>query len=74
MGNSVNAVVPAVQLIPTALAVAKEILANSPDAVQSTKHGLLLSQKLNHSDSFTSHTWSDLSSRVYKGENIGVRA
>ncbi|XP_006453873.1 hypothetical protein AGABI2DRAFT_189220 [Agaricus bisporus var. bisporus H97] len=72
----VNAVVPADQLLPTALAIAKEILSNSPDAVQSTKHALLLSQKLNHHESFIKHAWSKVSSRVYGGENIkeGLKA
>lgn len=74
MGNSVNAVVPVEQLLPTALGIAKEIVSNSPDAVQSSKHGLLLSQRLNHSESLMTHIWSNFSKRVYKGENIKVRS
>lgn len=72
----VNIVVPAAQLLPTALGLAKEIVSNSPDAVQSTKHGLLLAQKLNHSESVTTHIWSNSSNRVYRGENIkeGLKA
>lgn len=72
----VNAVVPAPQLLPTALELAKDIVANSPDAVQCTKHGLLLAQQSNHSDSFMTHIWSNFSKRVYRGENIkeGLRA
>ncbi|KAF9446507.1 enoyl-CoA hydratase [Macrolepiota fuliginosa MF-IS2] len=72
----VNTVVPAAQLLSTALGVAKEIVSNSPDAVQSTKHGLLLSQKLNHSEALMTHLWSNFSKRVYKGENIkeGLKA
>jgi hypothetical protein len=66
-------VVPAARLLPAALGVAKEIVSNSPDAVQSTKHGMLLSQKFNHSESFMTHIWSNLSNRVYKGENIKVQ-
>ncbi|KAF5352528.1 hypothetical protein D9756_006212 [Leucocoprinus leucothites] len=76
MGNSVNTLVPAAQLVPAALGIAKEITSNSPDAVQSTKHGLLLSQKLNHSESLMTHIWSNFSKRVYKGDNIkeGLKA
>lgn len=67
-----NVVVPAPRLLPAALELAKEIVANSPDAVQCTKHGLLLAQKLNHSESFMTHIWSSFSKRVYRGENIKV--
>lgn len=72
----VNTLVPAAQLVPAALGIAKEITSNSPDAVQSTKHGLLLSQKLNHSESLMTHIWSNFSKRVYKGDNIkeGLKA
>jgi len=70
--NSVNTLVPSDQLLPAALRVAKEITSNSPDAVQSTKHGLLLSQQLNYHKVFMTHAQSDLSTRVYKGENIKV--
>jgi len=70
--NSVNTLVPSDQLLPAALRVAKEITSNSPDAVQSTKYGLLLSQQLNYHNAFTTHAWSDLSTRVYEGENIKV--
>ncbi|KXN84976.1 3-hydroxypropionyl-coenzyme A dehydratase [Leucoagaricus sp. SymC.cos] len=69
----VNAVVPAPQLLSAALRVAREVASNSPDAVQSTKHGLLLSQRLSHSDSFMTHIRSNLSKRVYKGDNIKVQ-
>ncbi|PPQ77554.1 hypothetical protein CVT25_011414 [Psilocybe cyanescens] len=72
----VNTVVPPSELIPTAVAIAQQIIANSPDAVQSTKHGLLLAQKHNFSESFLTHTWSAHSKQVYKGGNIkeGLKA
>ncbi|KIM35608.1 hypothetical protein M413DRAFT_449653 [Hebeloma cylindrosporum] len=72
----VNTVVPASEVISTALATAQQIVVNSPDAVQSTKHGLLLAQKLNFSESVLTHAWSPHSRQVYKGVNIkeGLKA
>ncbi|KDR85919.1 hypothetical protein GALMADRAFT_235082 [Galerina marginata CBS 339.88] len=72
----VNTVVPPTEVIPTAIATAQQIVANSPDAVQSTKNGLLLSQTHNFSETLLNHAWSPLSKRVYKGANIkeGLRA
>lgn len=67
-----NTLVPTDQLLPAALRVAKEITSNSPDAVQSTKYGLLQSQQLNYHKAFMTHARSDLSTRVYEGENIKV--
>ncbi|KAG6813708.1 hypothetical protein H0H92_008115 [Tricholoma furcatifolium] len=58
--------------IQGALAVAREIIANSPDAVQSTKEGLLISQKLDFHSTVLSHSASSASTRVYKGLNIKV--
>jgi enoyl-CoA hydratase/carnithine racemase len=66
-------VVPATEVLPTALAIAKELVANSPDAVQSTKEALLLSQKHNFHDTFVVHVKSSASTRVYTGDNIKVR-
>jgi hypothetical protein len=65
-------VVPASEVIPVALKTAQQIIMNSPDAVQSTKHGLLLAQKLNFSESMLTHAWSPRSRQVYKGTNIKV--
>ncbi|KAL9716699.1 hypothetical protein Ac2012v2_001152 [Leucoagaricus gongylophorus] len=72
----VNTLVPTSQLLATALGVAKEITSNSPDAVQSTKHGLLLSQQLDHHSGFMMHASSNFSNRVYQGKNIkeGLKA
>lgn len=72
----VNTVVPASSVVPAAVKLAEQIIANSPDAVQSTKYGLLLSQKHNHSETFTTHVLSSQSKRVYKGMNIkeGLKA
>ncbi|KAF8174945.1 enoyl-CoA hydratase [Pholiota molesta] len=72
----VNFVVRPSEVIPTAIATAQQIIANSPDAVQSTKHGLLLAQKHNVSEAMLTHTWSPYSKQVYKGANIkeGLKA
>jgi enoyl-CoA hydratase/carnithine racemase len=72
----VNVVVPADQVLPTAIEIAKRITSNSPDAVQSTKLALLLAQKHNVEETFYSHIWSAEAKRVYEGENIkeGLRA
>lgn len=70
--NSVNTVVPGSKVLSTATSIAQQITANSPDAVQSTKVGLLLSQKHNFAETFTTHAWSPESRRVYKGANIKV--
>lgn len=72
----VNQIVPQTDVISTALAVAREIIANSPDAVQSTKEALLTSQKLNVHETFQVHVTGPVSTRVYGGENIkeGLKA
>lgn len=69
---SVNAVVPADQVLSTAIALAKEITKNSPDAVQSTKVALLLAQKYSVEEAFRTHVWSMEAKRVYEGDNIKV--
>jgi hypothetical protein len=63
-------VVPRSEVIPKALEIARQITHNSPDSVQSSKRGLLLSQFHNHEETVLKHAWSTESKRVYKGENI----
>lgn len=70
---SVNQIVPASKALDAALSVAQQIIANSPDAVQSTKQGLLISQNQNFHDTLLTHVPSPISTRVYKGQNIKVR-
>ncbi|TEB18552.1 enoyl-CoA hydratase/carnithine racemase [Coprinellus micaceus] len=72
----VNQVVPASEVIPTAIAVANEINKNSPDAVQATKRGLLLSQEYGHSQMLLAHAFASECRGVYKGDNIkeGLKA
>jgi hypothetical protein len=72
--GSVNYVVAKDQVLPKALEVARQILQNSPDSVQSTKRALLLAKKHNHEDTVLTHAWSPESKRLYKGENIKVSA
>ncbi|KAJ3902950.1 enoyl-CoA hydratase/carnithine racemase [Lentinula edodes] len=72
----VNKVVPSSEVVREAIRVAQSIVANSPDAVQCTKHALLLSQKYNPEEAFLKSTLSAESNRVYKGGNIkeGLKA
>lgn len=72
----VNLVVPPSDVLSSAVDIAKQIIQNSPDSVQATKVGLLLSQKHNHSEMLQTHVWSPETKRVYKGENIkeGLKA
>ena len=70
--QSVNTVVPGSKVLSTAMSLAQQITANSPDAVQSSKVALLLSQKHNFQETFTTHNMSPESRRVYKGANIKV--
>jgi enoyl-CoA hydratase/carnithine racemase len=72
----VNVVVPQADVVSAAIGVARQIAANSPDAVQSTKRGLILAQKHNFEEAVLTHAWSQESKRVYKGGNIkeGLRA
>ncbi|KAH7868732.1 ClpP/crotonase-like domain-containing protein [Lentinula edodes] len=72
----VNKVVPSSEVVLEAIRVAQSIVANSPDAVQCTKHALLLSQKYNPEEAFLKSTFSAESNRVYKGGNIkeGLKA
>lgn len=72
--KSVNTVVPGSEVLSTAISIAQQITANSPDAVQSSKVALLLSQNNSFQETFTKHNLSPESRRVYKGANIGVWA
>lgn len=69
---SVNMVVKTSDVLPTAILVAKEIIQNSPDAVQCTKKGLQLSQQFGFQDAVLTHAASPESNRVYTSENIKV--
>ncbi|KAF9654148.1 enoyl-CoA hydratase/carnithine racemase [Thelephora ganbajun] len=73
----VNEVVPRGKALGAAIAWALKICENSPDAVQATKHGLMLGLLRGGADeAFTSHAWSEASKKVWVGENIkeGLRA
>lgn len=70
--DSVNTLVQSSEVVPVAIQLAKEINANSPDAVQCTKKGLLLSQENNVADTARKHNRTPESTRVYKSENIKV--
>ena len=70
---SVNEVVPHGKSVETAIAWAVKICENSPDAVQATKHGLMLALlRGGVEEAFTSHTWSEASKKVWVGENMKV--
>ncbi|KAK7458768.1 hypothetical protein VKT23_009773 [Stygiomarasmius scandens] len=66
----INVVVPPSELLSAALRLAQQINSNSPDAVQSTKLALLLSQNRTYEEALQKHMWTAENSRVYKGENI----
>ncbi|EIW83598.1 ClpP crotonase [Coniophora puteana RWD-64-598 SS2] len=66
----VNRVVPADTVLSTALDLAKDIISNSPDSVQSSKRGLILSQQLPVEEAVRAHALGDAGRRVYKSENI----
>lgn len=69
---SVNEIVPKGQAVNAALQVAHQIVQNSPDAVQSTKQGLLLAQQHDHEQTVLTHVRTAETKRVYKGDNIKV--
>ena len=74
LSPSVNAVVPKGQVLSQALAWARDLVANSPDAVQSTKRGIVLAWQHGNVETATlAHAWATESKRTYKGENIKVR-
>ncbi|KAJ7078098.1 enoyl-CoA hydratase [Mycena epipterygia] len=72
----VNAVVPPSEVLPTALAFASQIVANSPDSVQSTKKGLLLAQRHSNEEMVAVHVRSPETIGNLQGDNIkeGLRA
>ena len=63
-------------VVGEAIKLAQEITTHSPDAVQATKHGLLLAQNLGPIDAVQAHIWSRCSERLFVGENMkeGLRA
>ena len=70
---SVNKVVPKAQVLATALDYARQIVQNSPDAVQSSKRALLLTkQKADVEDIVACHVRSPEGRRGFLGENIKV--
>lgn len=73
----VNEVVPRGKAVETAITWASRICENSPDAVQATKHGLMLGLlRGGVEEAFVSHVWSDASKKVWIGKNVkeGLRA
>ncbi|TFK56825.1 enoyl-CoA hydratase/carnithine racemase [Heliocybe sulcata] len=67
----INQVVPASKVLPTALEWAKQIVANSPDAVQCTKRGLVLSgQHGSFEQATVALAWSPEAKRLYNSDNI----
>ncbi|KAF7318908.1 hypothetical protein HMN09_00226600 [Mycena chlorophos] len=72
----VNLVVPTAEVLPTALALADKIIANSPDSVQSTKTGLIISQNEPTELAVAIHSRSVEHQNQMLGENIkeGLRA
>lgn len=62
---SVNEVVPSSRLLETAIKYAQAINENSPDAVQSTKRGLITSlQHGSVEEAFITHAWSQETKKV----------
>ncbi|KAF8514278.1 enoyl-CoA hydratase/carnithine racemase [Gautieria morchelliformis] len=73
----VNTVVPHDELIPTAIAWARRITQNSPDAVASTKRALIIAQEVGNFEQATiAGAYSQESKQAYTGGNIkeGLRA
>ena len=71
--RSVNTVVRRGKAIETAIAWARQICENSPDAVQATKHGLILGLLRGSVDeAVISHAWSDACKKAWTGENMKV--
>lgn len=68
----INRVVPAARVLPTALALAAQIAANSPDAVQCTKRGMLLSAGSGgDEEAVLALARGAEAGRVFGGSNIG---
>ncbi|KZT30978.1 ClpP crotonase [Neolentinus lepideus HHB14362 ss-1] len=73
----INQIVPAAKVLPTAVECAKQIVANSPDSVQCTKRGLVLSgQHGSFEQATVALAWSAEAKRLYNSENIreGLKA
>ncbi|KAI6138522.1 ClpP/crotonase-like domain-containing protein [Pisolithus tinctorius] len=67
----INIVTSPAEVLPTALALARTITSNSPDAVQSTKEGLLIAQRVGNVDeAVASHALSAAGGRVWSGRNV----
>ncbi|KAI6119714.1 ClpP/crotonase-like domain-containing protein [Pisolithus croceorrhizus] len=67
----INIITSPTEALPTALALAHTITSNSPDAVQSTKEGLLIAQHVGNVDeAVVSHARSEASGRVWNGRNV----
>ncbi|KAI5991737.1 ClpP/crotonase-like domain-containing protein [Pisolithus orientalis] len=67
----INIVTSPAEVLPTALALARTITSNSPDAVQSTKEGLLIAQRVGNVDeAVVSHALSAAGGRVWNGRNV----
>ncbi|KAG8793520.1 hypothetical protein FRC12_002480 [Ceratobasidium sp. 428] len=67
----VTRVVPPSQVLSTAIELANEIVANSPDAVWSTKKALLEGQQYaSLEEAVIKHNLSEESKSVYQGDNI----
>lgn len=66
----VNIVVDKSAVVPTALDIARQMIMNSPDSVQSSKEGLVLSQKHHFEEAVQTHSMSLVSKRLYHGANI----
>lgn len=71
--RSVNEVVSRGKAVATAVSWAIKICENSPDAVQATKHGLILGLlRGGVEEAFASHVWGEASKKVWAGENVKV--
>jgi hypothetical protein len=70
---SVNLIISPADVHPAALALATDIIANSVDSVQSTKKGLLLSQRHSNEEMVAVHVRSPETLGNFQGVNIKVR-
>ncbi|KAJ7754487.1 enoyl-CoA hydratase/carnithine racemase [Mycena metata] len=72
----VNVVVPTSDVLSAALDLASQIVANSPDSVQSTKKALLLAQKHSNEETVSAHVRGPETLGNLYGDNIkeGLRA
>ena len=69
-----NDVVPPDQVLHVAVEWANRIIENSPDAVASSKRGILLGEQFRGVETSTiAHAWSTESKHVYEGDNIKVK-